>query len=163
MMVLGVMQQNAGTTAEKTALQNQINELKLRSAQDDRASARVITEDTMATLQSLKDHPGFDSSIGFYELRKGLTPESRAFNAKLTQAINSLALPNLGALKGPMSDKDILFIKNISSRLQETRVDPEDYKAAIDEAVKFLKRKLEITADTPPGSDASDPLGLRKK
>jgi hypothetical protein len=55
--------------------------------------------------------------------------------------IAALTLPNLGALKGPMSDKDVAFVKSISTRLANTRMSEPETRA-ISEAQTFLRGKL---------------------
>lgn len=47
------------------------------------------------------------------------------FEVTVDQLKNALALPNLGQLKGAMSDKDIMFLKNIATKLDTSMSEPE--------------------------------------
>lgn len=52
--------------------------------------------------------------------------------AKIENLVASITLPNLGMLKWPMSDKDLAFIRNASSKLATTQSDAEFEKQLIE-------------------------------
>lgn len=125
-----------------------------QSAPADPAEARQITQTALDQAKRLYDpttkqaHPGIDAATGAYELR-GFTQPAVDFNSIRNQLVAALALPNLGALKGPMSDKDILFVKQLATRLENPRLSRQETELAISEAVQFLGSKL--------GPDAAQP------
>ncbi len=61
---------------------------------------------------------------------KGAIPgtENRAMAGKIEQLVNMAAAINLDKLKGPMSDKDILFVKRISANLDRYQ-DEDQFEA----------------------------------
>jgi LAS superfamily LD-carboxypeptidase LdcB len=83
-------------------------------------------------------------------------------DAAIKQLIAGVAIENLALLKGPMSDKDVAFIKEASSGLN-TNMSEEGFKAqltALKNKFQEIKNKAQ-TASTPSGAD--DPLGLFSK
>jgi hypothetical protein len=92
-------------------------------------------------ITALKEAPGKGSAVGiglkipFY----GPLPGTSAydFTASVEQLKNALALPNLEKLKGAMSDKDIVFLKNIS-----TKLDTGMSEKAFDAEVQKLEDKF---------------------
>ena len=111
-------------------------------------------------LQQIKtaindEESGFEGAVGagFQKLipfRESLVPGSKAFDFSQTfeQLSNALAAPSLEKLKGSMSDKDILFIKNIATKLN-LGMSEEAFKAEInllDERLKKaeLDEKIEL-------------------
>lgn len=142
----------AGARSETAGLRNDLLETQIAAAkqkQTDADAAKVksegdaasVTRSAITQLERLKTHPGLAKASGAYEMR-GFTQDAQNFNAIREQVINSLALPNLGALKGPMSDKDIAFVKNISTRLDNHNIDEAETVKAIDEAITFLNGKI---------------------
>lgn len=124
-----------------------------QAASTDPIGADAITRSAVDLATRLFDHPGLSKATGAYELR-GFTQAAIDANAIRDQLVAALALPNLGALKGPMSDKDVLFVKQISTRLANRRLSYEETRKAIQEAQLFLKGKLgesstSDTAETP--------------
>jgi hypothetical protein len=115
---------------------------------DDPNDAKQVTETALSIAQRLKTHPGIGAATGANDIRQYGIPfipgtQARAdFNGLRNQLVAALTLPNLGALKGPMSDKDVAFIKNISTRLGDEKLSEEETKKAIDEAIVFLTTKL---------------------
>jgi hypothetical protein len=52
--------------------------------------------------------------------------------------VATLALPNLNLLKGPMSDKDIMFVKQLATRLSNENMSDAETVKALNEAKAFL-------------------------
>lgn len=93
---------------------------KVRDADAGRQSAA----DAVATIDRLLAHPGLASSTGAYEMR-GWTQPARDFRAELNRFVAQQTKGNLGSLKGPMSDKDIAFIKQMSTTAADTNLSDE--------------------------------------
>jgi len=115
----------------------------------DSADAQAVTRTALGLARRLKDDPGIDAATGAYELR-GFTQGAVDFNSVRNQLVAALALPNLGALRGPMSDKDILFVKQLATRLENPRISKAETLRAIEEADLFLSAKLQGESPTPP-------------
>jgi hypothetical protein len=115
----------------------------------DPAEAASITQTALDLTDRLERHPGIGAATGAYEMR-GFTQDAVDFNAIRDQLVAALALPNLGALKGPMSDKDILFVKQLATRLSNNRLSEAETRTAIAEAKTFLKSKLGPATATAP-------------
>lgn len=107
----------------------------------DSKDAQQVTQTALGLVGRLKKHPGLGAATGAYELR-GFTQPAVDFNAIRNQLVAALALPNLGALRGPMSDKDVLFVKQLATRLAEPRLSAEETMTALNEAELFLTGKL---------------------
>lgn len=137
----------------------------------DPESARQATQTALDLVTRLETHAGIGAATGAYEMR-GFTQGAVDFNAIRDQLVAALALPNLGALKGPMSDKDVIFVKQLATRLANTRLSESETRKALAEAKLFLQTKLgggpapspSPTPTPPPGrqaAGAADPLGIR--
>lgn len=155
----------ASGSAESRALANELTRIqiqaagdKLETAQTERGksvdAAKSATENALALAIRLATHPGLGKATGAYEMR-GFTQEATNFNAIRDQLVAALALPNLGALKGPLSDKDILFVKQLATRLENRKMDDAETLTAIAEAKTFLQDKLAATP-TPAGGGAQE-------
>lgn len=125
----------------------------------DPKEAEDTTRTALELTNRLDTHPGMGKATGAYEWR-GFTQEATDFNAIRNQLVAALALPNLGALKGPMSDKDILFVKQLATRLENPRLSEDETRRAIQEARAFLQNKLGA-GQAAPGvvQPASAPAG----
>lgn len=145
----------AAGTAESRALANQLKELQIKSEQDKLAAtqkerektegaARETTQSAYELASRLLDPNDVGKNIGAatgaYELR-GFTQGAKDFNAIRDQLVAALAMPNLGQLKGPMSDKDIVFIKQLATRLQNRDLSDAETIKALKEAQTFLQNK----------------------
>ena len=103
--------------------------------------AKAVTEDAIAIADRLLSNPDVSKAYGAYEMR-GWTQGARDAKALRDQLVAQLTLPNLGALKGPMSDKDVAFVKQISTRLADSNISDEEAVRALNDARDFLERKL---------------------
>ena len=158
----------AGAT---NGVRNELAQLKLdeekQKFEDSKAAktksetdARTVTQSALDQLQRMKTHPGLNKAQGAYEMR-GFTQDAQNFNAIREQVVNALALPNLGALKGPMSDKDVAFVRNISTRLGNHNIDEAETVKAVDEAIAFLNSKLGAQGAASGGSGGFKVVGVR--
>lgn len=155
-----------GSTAETRALAGELQQLKINEAtakaakvakdtETAESNAKSSTENALALAQRLKTHPDLDKAYGAYEMR-GMTQGAQDVKAIRDQLVAALALPNLGALKGPMSDKDVAFIKSLSTRLANPNISDPEAVRAIGEAETFLNGKLSShgITDVTPGAPA---------
>ncbi len=94
---------------------------------------------------------GLDAATGAYELR-GFTQAAQDFNAERARLVALLAQPNLGALKGPMSDKDIIFVQNMATTLANPKMSAENTRQALIQAREFLRGRLADDTSTPAGN-----------
>lgn len=150
----------ASGRAESTGLRNQLTQLqidqqreKLEAAQTQRTQhandVQGNAQNAIAIAQRLKTHPGLNKMYGAYEMR-GFTQDARDAAALRDQLVAALTLPNLGSLKGPMSDKDVLFIKSLATRLQDSHISEGEAARAIDEAVAKLSGGASQGRDLQP-------------
>lgn len=87
-------------------------------------TAKQSATDAIATIDRLLAHPGLAASTGAYEMR-GWTQPAQDFRAELDRFVAQQTKGNLGSLKGPMSDKDIAFIKAMSTTAANTKLSDE--------------------------------------
>ncbi len=99
------------------------------------------TSGLLQEILSDKDSLFAASGLGAF---RGAIPgtKARAMAGKIEQLQNALAFENLGALKGAMSDKDVAFLKNISSNLD--RYQDEDLLVKELEKVGTILNKAKI-------------------
>lgn len=161
-----IASQNAGSAAQNRDLQGQLQELKIQGERDklDRATAdrtrqesnaKDATQTAYDLTDRLEQHPGFGTAYGNISSRfSGFSQDATDAGSIRDQLVAALALPNLGALKGPMSDKDILFIKQLATRLGNPRISEAEARKALAEAKVFLRSKgaMAKTPGAPPAS-----------
>lgn len=178
---------NANNQGASRDLTNQINELKIQAERDkltntqnDRQrtadTARQSTETALNLVDRLlgdptkqvPEHPGLAMSSGLISSKfSGFSQNATDANALRDQLVATLTLPNLGALKGPMSDRDVVFVKQLATRLANTNMSDGETRRALQEARTFLQNKIgsgpiQPQASHNPASAApADPLGIR--
>ncbi len=74
--------------------------------------------------------------------------------AKFNAFRDQLVLPNLGQLKGPMSDKDVQFLRNTATSLS-----PDMSEAEFKSTLEQLRKKYQEIIDKSSGSAQSQPSG----
>lgn len=106
-----------------------------------------VRTDILSAAKALKSHPGrgaytgtrFNPSHGFGWYDDPIGGTSAAGAKVLHDNLTALlALPNLEKLRGPLSDKDIEFIKAASSKLQATAPDA-DFESELDAIIQKLE------------------------
>jgi hypothetical protein len=162
-----IARMGASNSAESRELANRLREIQIQGVQDKldttraerdktESSARQSTQsalDAVDRLLDVKDVGGnIGAATGAYELR-GFTQGAQDFNSVRDQLVAALTQPNLGALKGPMSDKDVAFVKQLATRLGNTRMSEAETRRALTEAQTFLRNKLGPSA---PAGNAND-------
>jgi hypothetical protein len=129
------------------------------------AAARETTQSALDTVNRLLDPKstgaGIGRATGAYEML-GWTQAAEDFNADRDQLVATLTLPNLGVLKGPMSDKDVVFVKQIATKLANRNMSEKETRAELERARTFLRNKLATEGAAPGGAQnrrAGDDLG----
>jgi hypothetical protein len=104
--------------------------------------------DILADIKSdiTDEESGFSGAVGagfqkIIPFRDDFIEGTKAydFSKKVEQLSNALAAPNLEKLKGAMSDKDIMFIKNIATKLS-TGLTEEAFKKEVDKLDKIIEK-----------------------
>lgn len=155
--------------SEATQLTNEIRRTQLEERQakleeaagaktQKEAEARSATQTALDSVDRLLTHPGIGKATGAYELR-GFTQEAQDFNAERDMLVAALTLPNLGALKGPMSDKDVVFVKQLATKLANTKMSAEATRAELQRAREFLRGKLASQGGAPRETGGGRDLG----
>lgn len=143
-------------SAETRALANEFKRLQIAGEQDKQETARTgrekaasdaqgLTQTALGHVDRLLDQndvgAGIGMATGAYEMR-GYTQGAQDFNGVKDQLVAALTQPNLGALKGPMSDKDVAFVKQLATRLDNRRLSAGETTRALQEAQAFLRSKM---------------------
>lgn len=127
-----------------------------KAASDKESAARQSTDMALELVNRLKTHPGLSKGTGIIGSRlANFSQEATDASGLRDQLVASLTAPNLGALKGPMSDKDIIFVKQLATRLGNHQLSEAETRKALSEAETFLHNK------GAGGGAKADPLGLR--
>lgn len=163
----GVVASNHGVADEFKRLQIEEKRDKMDAAKkataDTADSARQQTELALDLVGQLEKHPGLDKTSGMFDSRVAdFDQDAIDANALRDQVIAALTRPNVGALKGSMSEKELAFVKDLSSRLQNRRQSDAATRKALAEAKTFLQSKSHESAPVAGSGAAADPLGLRK-
>jgi hypothetical protein len=103
------------------------------------AGAEQTRRVAVSTIDRMLTHPGLSKSSGIISSKlSGLSQDATDFNSLRDQVVATLALPNLNLLKGPMSDKDIMFVKQLATRLSNENMSDAETVKALNEAKTFL-------------------------
>jgi hypothetical protein len=92
---------------------------KIRTKAADYEAGQATLQDALNLLTEIRSDPDtLEAATGTMAFR-GAIPgtKARTVAGKIEQLQNTLAASNLDKLKGAMSDKDLLFLKNIASNL----------------------------------------------
>ena len=126
---------------------------KLREKVAEYEGGQATLQDAMNLLTELRsDEDSLRAATGSLGMR-GAIPGTKARTAagKIEQLQNTLAASNLDKLKGAMSDKDILFLKNITSNLDRF----QDEDKFMDELGKV--ERIIVRADKQMRAKFGDP------
>jgi hypothetical protein len=153
-----IAQMTQSGNLETRALGNELKRLQVQAAQDkldagraererNESGARTSTQTALDLATRLLDPKDVGQHIGAatgsWELRGYLGHQgAQDFDGLRDQLVAALALPNLGQLKGPMSDKDIIFVTNLATRLRNHKLSEPETRKALQEAQMFLRGKL---------------------
>lgn len=128
--------------------QQRLDDMKAKSADaqktttDKAESARQQTQMALDLVNRLETHPGLNKSTGIIDSwTSGFSQEATDANGLRDQLVATLTLPNLGALKGPMSDRDVIFVKQLATRLGNPKLSDSETRKALSEAKTFLQSK----------------------
>lgn len=122
---------------EKRTL-NEAMRTKIAEGQDALGTAQT-TLDLLSWMRDPKQTSARKGATGGYRFTIPGT-EERDYETKIEQLTNMLALPNLGQLKGAMSDKDIIFIKSVSTNLDRSQSE-KSFKRELDRLANFMESK----------------------
>lgn len=125
----------------ETEKQDQARVAKTKQASDANVSTQQALDSVKRLLNPQDLGANLDAATGAYELR-GFTQGAQDFNAERERLIAMLTQPNLGALKGPMSDKDVIFIKQLSSKLANTKMSGAETTTELGRVRDFLQSKM---------------------
>lgn len=171
-------QKNAETARIKAESDRLVNAAQIRKLDAETGKIGAETNATSSTdtkrttaqsaydiIQELKTGAGKSGAVGagLGKFINAITPgdiqtgtEAAGYKTKIEQLKNTLALGNLDKLKGPMSDKDIEFVRNIvtslSPSMSETQFDSELQKLE----KKFVDSGL-VTATTGSNTQPNPP------
>lgn len=119
--------QNSDGTFSKPSVPQIESQQKLQQARE-----------TISSITNLLNNPDLDRAIGPLSSRlPSISGKKEAIDAEIDTIIARLALDNLSLLKGPMSDRDIQFIKDASAGLRKD-VSEEKFK----EKLLIIKDRL---------------------
>ena len=87
-----------------------------------RETAEAMRNEALTLARDLQSHPGLDTASGVKGPSQWFGPlsagtDGKQFVGKLNRLKSLLAFENLSALKGPLSDKDIVFLMQIPASL----------------------------------------------
>jgi hypothetical protein len=125
-------------------------DLALRTVRENHAASDTIgtkptsqgTTDTIALLNRFETHPGTPKAYGIINSRTApFSQDAQDAIAVRDQLVAALTLPNLGVLKGPASDNDVRFMKQMSSRLTNPTISMNEVQSAIRETRTYLQRR----------------------
>lgn len=114
-----------GNSLKKQELQIKVDEArmalddKVRGKVSDYESGQATLQDALSLLTEIRSNPDALASATGASAWTSYVPGSpeRTVSGKVEQLQNTLAATNLDKLKGAMSDKDLLFLKNIATNL----------------------------------------------
>jgi hypothetical protein len=121
-------------------------------------SSEKVTKakDLVTKIDNLLNNPNLSKAVGPLSsqipgfLRSGARND---VESEIKQLVASMALENLSLLKGPMSDKDVVFIKEASSGLL-TNMSEEGFKAKL-QSLKDTFSAIASRAESESGSGAT--------
>lgn len=133
---------NASAAASRAAANKTDAETRALSSPTDPSSPQS-PQNILNALVELKNHPGKSMAVGVSGLANILpgTPGA-SFKDKFKTVQSLLALPNLGLLKGAMSDSDRDFIIRAGTSLNTTN-SPKDFDKTLDELIAKYQKGVE--------------------
>lgn len=151
-----------GSTAASMELKNEI--IAGINAQGGQTETKIQQmQNTVSTIDDILggDFEYFGASIaprdGFLGKIIGGNPYYESFKSKVDNLVASLTADNLSLLKGPMSDKDIEFIKALSSGIT-LKMSETEAKKRLEQIKQRLNEKIEKTSGTNTGNAQLDSL-----
>lgn len=135
----------------ETEKQDAARTVKTKQESDANVSTQQALDSVKRLLNPQDLGANLDAATGAYEMR-GFTQGAQDFNAERERLIAMLTQPNLGALKGPMSDKDVIFIKQMSSKLANTKMSGAETATELGRVKAFLESKMGGGVAVPGGA-----------
>jgi hypothetical protein len=179
---LAQIKASQAATGPNRALADEMTQLRIQAERDKQEAAKTGRDKTaegarqstaiaLDLVDRLEKHPGLNKASGIIDSwTSGMSQEATDANGLRDQLVATLTLPNLGTLKGPMSDRDVIFVKQLATRLGNPKLSDTETRKALSEAKTFLQSKSDhgaaggnsVTApdgsvhafDTPAQADA---------
>lgn len=155
-----------GSTASTAKLKNEIIAgINAQGGQTETKLAQM--KNTVQSIDDILsgDFEYFGASLapreGFLSKLVGGNPYYEAFKAKVDNLVSSLTIDNLGLLKGPMSDKDIEFIKSLSSGIN-IKMSETEAKKRLEQIKSRMQEKI-VGATGAKAFSSGDINSLRSK
>lgn len=97
-------------------------------------------QNILKAVKDLRDHPGKGMAVGKSSVFNFIPGTQQAsFVDRLNSVKSLLALPNLGMLKGAMSDNDLKFIQSAGTSLSTSNTQ-EDFNAELNKIISKLEK-----------------------
>lgn len=113
-------------------------------------------QNILSALTELKGHPGKSFAVGKTSLFNFIPGTSGAsFVDKLNSVKSLLTLPNLGLLKGAMSDNDLKFINSAGTSLATSNTQ-EDFNRELDKIITKIQAAVQKQATSGSGEFAEE-------
>lgn len=159
---------------EKLSSEIKTKENELKVEEKDRIYSNNLELNTimsgkelLADIMSPENQGNLKAATGALAIRSKIPgSKARTMAGKISRLQNLLAKPNLDSLKGAMSDKDLIFLKNIESNLDLYQDEDSFYKelvrlkSVLENAEKGLKNKIDQDTNNSSKTENDDPLGI---
>lgn len=107
------------TPLQQLQYQQQVAQMSGTSPEQQQANqAKIIqSQEVIGAIDSLLLDPGLGAAVGPFSSMVNVGGDAKTFQAKLDAFRAKMVLPELGSLKGALSDKDIQFLKDSAGAL----------------------------------------------
>lgn len=107
------------------------------------------SQQVIQSIDSLLTDPGLNSAVGPISSLADPSGKSQTFISKLDSFKAQMTIPELGTLKGAMSDKDIMFLQNAVGALNR-KMEQKDFRKSLNEIKarnQHIVNKLQLAPD----------------
>lgn len=152
-------QKQQDTLAAELEAMMSAGEVSEQEAEDIQKVEQALTLQDLTT--QLRNHPGFDQSVGSIGSRiigleggiagqafNALSGQGAGFDALYDQLTNNLTLGNLDKMSGVLSETDIQILSGAASRLKKTTTEKE-FLGVLDEMDRVFERTVQDRGITP--------------
>lgn len=118
--------------------QQQLAQMSGTSPEQQQANqAKIIqSQEVIGAIDGLLTDPGLNAAVGPFSSMLNVFGDAKTFQAKLEAFRAKMVLPELGSLKGALSDKDIQFLKESAGALN-----PSMNQAAFKQTLNEMKAR----------------------
>ena len=136
---------------------------KLATGENEKADEKAMGEATrkealtksLELIDAMDKHPGMGAATGAFEVLGHITQPAQDFKSIRDQLTAVLAIPNLPSLKGPLSDKDIAFIKQSVTRIANSRISEQAMRQELRTLKAGIMQKLNGASGVAGANSAS--------